>query len=149
MYLQIPSGELFKDFSTDLVPILAAKLQELSYNQVTLTATAGASGATVTKYVFTAPCKMKITRVIGTVDVVPTGADNTPTLALYNGSDKVGESSAIALTAAIGDNKEFTLDSDHVEVAKGDKLTFKIVNPTATITTAAQAHLQIEWHAIA
>lgn len=123
-------------------------LKELSFNQVTAALAAGATGATTNEHVFVAPTKMKITGVKFITTVVNTGADNAPEVKLLAGANIVGVSGAIALGGAVGDVAALTLDADYVTVAAGTKLIFRIVNPTATITTPLTGKLQIEWHSV-
>lgn len=120
-------------------------LQNLPYITVTAEFAGGASGSTVNDFVFVAPCKGEVVDVKFIKTVVNVGADNTPTVRLVNGSNVVAELATIALGGAIGDVGSLTLDSAKVALAAGDKLVFRIVTPTATVTTAIKGKLQIMW----
>lgn len=122
-------------------------LQNLPFVLVTSELTGGASGATVNDFVFSAPVKGEVVDVKFIKTVVNVGADNTPTVRLVNGSNVVGELATIALGGAIGDVGSLTLDAAKVALAAGDKLVFRIVTPTATVTTALRGKLQIIWKA--
>lgn len=124
--------------------------QNLSFNEISSTVTAGADGATVKSNFFVAPTKSLITKVQAMIEVVNAGADNTPTVALYNftTSRQIAVSSAIALGGTIGDVVNLTIDPVYDEISEGDVLQIWVVNPTATIDTALQVKVQMEWNSI-
>lgn len=138
-----------KDFAGNYdTPLALELLQNLSFNQVTSALAAGATGVTTLDYVFVAPTKLEITSAKFITTVVNTGADNTPVVKLFAGSDEVGALAAIALGGAVGDAASLVLDAAKVVVAAGAKLILKIINPTATITTALTGKLQFEWKSV-
>jgi hypothetical protein len=120
-------------------------LQNLPYVLVSGILAAGATGDTTNEHVFVAPVKGEILEVKFIMTTVQTGTSNTPVVKLMNGTAEVGASAAIALSGAIGDVASVVLDTAEVDFAAGDKLIFRIVNPTATITVAIQGKLQIIW----
>lgn len=148
MYLNIPTSELFRDFSEQPIPKLVSILSKLSFNNVSDPVTGGSTGTNVDKYFFVAPCKMIVTKATFIVDVANVGADNTPAVSLREGSNQVGISAAIALSGAAGDVHNVVLDPAKVEIAKGAKLFVRVATPSATISTALVGKLQIEWNAI-
>lgn len=129
-------------------PLALELLQNLSFNEVTSALAAGATGVTVDEHVFVAPTKLEITGAKFITTVVNTGASNTPLVKLMAGTNEVGTSAAIALGGAIGDVAALTLDATKVVIAAGTKLIFRIVNPTATITTPLTGKLQFEWKSV-
>lgn len=120
-------------------------LQNLPYITVSAEVSGGASGSTVNDFIFVAPCKGEVIDVKFIKTQVNVGADNTPTVRLVNGSNVVGELATIALGGAIGDAGSLTLDPAKVALSAGDKLVFRIVTPTATVTTALKGKLQLIW----
>jgi len=129
----------------------ALVLQKLSFNVNSSTLTAGSTGATTLTNIFVAPTKCKLTKATAIMDVVQTGTGNTPTVSIYNltTSHTVAVSGAWALSGTIGDKKTLVVDTTYEEVSEGDVLQFRIINPTATITVALQAKVQMEWCSIA
>ena len=136
-----------KDFFNANDALLALSLlQNLPYVNVTAALAAGATGATVNEHVFVAPCKLEITEAKFITTVINTGTSNEPEVKLLAGTNIVGVSGAIILAgAAVGDVATLTLDATKVVVAAGTKLILRIVNPTATITTALTGKLQFIW----
>lgn len=130
---------------------LGKLLQNLSYCNTTMQSAAGASGATVSLHVFIAPVKMKITSVKALTNVINTGADNAPTISLEYSSNVIASGIKALDGAAVGDVNALALNTDEskLEVPAGGILVFKIVNPTATITTAWKGILSFVWNAIA
>ncbi|MHB8871698.1 MAG: hypothetical protein ACYC5G_04555 [Candidatus Doudnabacteria bacterium] len=129
-------------------PLALELLQNLSFNQVTNALAAGATGVTVNEHVFVAPTKLEITGVNFITTAVNTGASNEPAVKLLSGADEVGTATILLAGSAIGNVAALTLDATKVVVAAGTKLIFRIVNPTATITTALAGKLQIEWKSV-
>lgn len=126
---------------------VGAILAALPGNFVTPNVTAGATGATVTENVFVCPTKLNITKATFVIGVVQTGADNTPTVSLYNltKAETIGVTAAIALAGTIGDKKTLVLTAANVDCNEDDVLQMKIINPTATITVALQGKVQFDW----
>lgn len=120
-------------------------LQNLPYITVSAEVTGGASGSTVNDFIFVAPVKGEVVDAKFIKTQVNVGTDNTPVVKLVNGSNVVAETAAVALSGAIGDVHALTLDSAKVALAAGDKLVFRIVTPSATVTTALKGKLQIMW----
>lgn len=130
---------------------VAELLQNLSQNIVSNEATGGASGATTNTMLMVAPCKMKITKAQAIVTTPSVGASNTPTIGIYNVTQSavVAVSGAIALSGAAGDKKAVVIDATYETIAEGDVLAVQIVTPSATVTTALKAIVQVEWNSIA
>lgn len=138
-----------KDFDGNFnVPLALELLQNLSFNQVTNALAAGATGATVNEHVFVAPTKLEVTSVKFITTVINTGASNEPAVKLLAGTNEVATATILLAGAAIGDVATLTLDATKVVVEAGVKLIFRIVNPTATITTPLTGKLQIEWKSV-
>ena len=133
-FMNIPNAKLALDL-----------LQNLPYVETTRESTAGATGETVNALVFVAPVAMEIQKVDFITTVVQTGTGNTPTVSLYEGANEVAVSAAIDLGGAIGDSEALVVDAAKSTLEAGDKLTFRIVNPSATITVALSGFLQIIW----
>lgn len=125
----------------------AKLLQNLSFNETAII-TAGASDTTTAKALLVAPTKLRVTKAVGVIDVVQTGTGNTPVVQLYNKTkdEVIAASAAIALGGAIGDKIAMTLTSANTDVAEGDVLQVRVVNPAGTITVALQARVQVEWN---
>lgn len=125
-------------------------LKELSFNNVSSELAAGATGVTTNDLVFVMPTKGKLTSVKFIKTSVNTGADNTPVVSLRNltTNEEIGTTAAIALGGAVGDVHSLTLNTAKVELPAGTVLQLRIVNPTATITTALKGKSQIEWHSV-
>jgi len=125
-------------------------LQNLSYCNMSVVSEAGATGVTVSVLTFVAPVKMKITGVKALTHVANVGSSNAPTISLEYSSNVIA-SGVKALSGAAGDVDTLALNSDttKLEVPAGGVLIFKIVNPTATITTAWKGMLSFVWNAIA
>lgn len=154
-YPKITSAEINKkDFEgqgdiTKALDILA----DLPFNVVTAVLTAGATGETKDDYVFVAPTKGKIKSVKFLETAANTGAGNTPVVSLRNATSnkELAASAAIALSgSAAGNIVPMTLTTTTADLtfASNDVLLHRIVNPTATITTALAGKLQIEWYSI-
>jgi len=124
--------------------------QNLSFNEISSIITAGATGVTVKENFFVAPTKALITKVTAITEVVNAGADNTPTVALYNftTSKQIAVSEAIALEGTIGNKTTLVIDPLYDEIADGDVLQVWVINPTATIDIALKVKVQMEWNSI-
>jgi len=135
-----------KDFMNGNDTASLAILQNLPYVNVSAALAAGATGVTTNQHIFVAPCKLTILEAKFITTVVNTGTSNEPEVKLLADTDIVGVSGAILLAgAAVGDVATLTLDATKVVVEAGTKLILRIVNPTATITTALTGKLQFIW----
>lgn len=129
---------------------VASELQNLTFNNVTSVSTAGSTGATTTNFVFKAPTKALVTGATVLITTANTGSSNTPDVQLYNETQgNIIATATVALSHTAGDTQTMTLTAANQDIALGDVLSVRIVNPSATITVALAAKVQFEWHSVA
>lgn len=148
MYIKLTQEQIEKADKYGLPMDLANKLSQLSYPHVTPKVTAGASGATVTEFVFIAPTKLTIEKCSVIIDTPNVGTGNTPDVKLMNGNTVLATAN-IALSKSAGDIVACTLNSTpaNLVIDEGTALKVSVVNPAGTITTALSCKMQFDWHA--
>ncbi len=142
---QVQAKDLFNNHNALLALDLLANLPYVGMSEEI---TAGASEATVNKYVLIAPTKGEVLDAKFITTTVQTGTGNTPTISLVNGSDVVATKADLALGGSIGDVTALTIDAEKKTFEAGDKLVLSVINPAGTITVALKGKLQLIWRAV-
>ena len=92
-----------------------------------------------------------ITRAFIIQNVIPTGASNTPTVTLVDvtqSNAQIGTTVTLSQSASVGGVVSIPgIAAGGFVIKAGDVLQVNLINPTATITVAAQIDVQIEWNA--
>ncbi len=136
---QVTAGADRGNVLSEVVTTLAT----LPFNMVSPALAAGSTGATTLAPLMIVPTHAKLLSAKALITAVNTGTGNTPTVELYAGATKIGESVPVELGGAIGDIIPIVLTETLLQ--PNAVLTLKVVNPSGTITTPLTVKAQIEW----